>query len=560
MTLGVFAFFTLIFVLPDAVPTGTNLSKSLADHKITLPKYADKLNPFKPASHKPPEQKTSNYDGSSWYSNWDWRNPFSSSTTMDESRSILPPLKERTPIYCYYDPTTEERDAATKEAESALLLTWRRAWWAQGFKPIILSAAEARNNPLYHDIQSAEMEPTLKKDMLRWLAWDNMGGGLLTDYLFFPLGPHQDPLLSFLRSGEYPTLTRWENLGGGLFAGPRAQIAKLLTEAFQNRRKKSAKDIITAVSSESFQVDPSDGGVAYYGRKTVGRVYPSIAEGTSIGRAQSLQSLNLLINAHLQNTWHELFGKGIAVLKPLPTHTTTLVEPALQLAKRLASCLDSPIPKSCPPNRPKCAPCVSSKPMKIFTPVQYWNKTDIYTIGTVPHPYMLRALEAFRNDIDVAHIRRQTARDQWLYLIFQELLGTSISASARVVTFKDIVAAEYGRSHSLWLTGEQDDPPQDADWWFGFSVPRNVTGNGEKDKMDELTGERELLTRAREVCGSELKNDVQIRQAVEAWNLADTEAWRFAKAFMAQSRTERREWESTESKYAGGAGHNINNE
>jgi hypothetical protein len=177
--LGVFALFTLVFTLPNGVPTSSTLSKSLADHKLSLPKYSefnlpkytDKLNPFKPASHRPPEQKNSNYGGSSWYSNWNWRSPFSSSTTMDESRSLLPPVRDRTPVYCYYD-SSIERDAATKEAESALLLTWRRAWWAQGFKPIILSAAEAMNNPLYHEMQGAEMEPNLKKDMMRWLAWD----------------------------------------------------------------------------------------------------------------------------------------------------------------------------------------------------------------------------------------------------------------------------------------------------------------------------------------------------------------------------------------------------
>ncbi|KAI3327958.1 hypothetical protein HD806DRAFT_484543 [Xylariaceae sp. AK1471] len=583
ISLAVFALFTLFFTLPSAVPTRSSLSKSLADHKLSLPKYTefslpkytDKLNPFKPASHKPPEQKNSKYGGSSWYSNWNWRSPFSSSTTMDETRSLLPPLRDRTPIYCYYDPTIE-REAATKEAESALLLTWRRAWWAQGFKPIILSAAEAMNNPLYHEMQGAEMEPTLKKDIMRWLAWDNMGGGLLVHYLLLPMGSRQEPLLSFLRRGEYPELTRWEDLGGALFAGSQPKIAQVMTEALHNRQKKSAKDLISAVSSESFRVDPSHEAVAYYDRKTIERVYPKIAEGNTVNRVQSLQSLNLLINYHLHNTWQDLFSKGIAVLKPLPIHTTTLIEPALQLAKRLASCHDSPIPASCPPNLPKCTPCVSSYPMKISTPARYRNKTDLYTIGTVPHPYMLRTLDLFRSDIDVACIRRETKRDHWLYLVFQEVLGTGISASARVVKFKDTVAAEYATSRSLWLTGEEDAPPQDVDWWFGFSVPKNVTEDGKSEtpvpgperrpkpihdpadgpipKDDELAREPDLMRKAREVGDSKLESDVRIRQATEAWNLADTEAWRFARAFMARSRVERQEWESTESKYAGGAG------
>ncbi|KAI8631004.1 hypothetical protein F5Y19DRAFT_427308 [Xylariaceae sp. FL1651] len=587
--LGLFALFSLLFTLPSTIPTGPSLSKSLADHKLSLPKYTDfslpkytnKLNPFKPASHKPPKQKNSNYGGASWYSNWNWRSPFSSSTTMEETRSLLPPLRDRTPIYCYYD-TTIERDTDTKEAESALLLTWRRAWWAQGFKPVILSPEEAINNPLYHELQGVEMEPTLKKDIMRWLAWDNMGGGLLAHYLLHPMGSRQDSLLSFLRRGEFPDLTRWEDLGGALFAGPSPKITKAMAEALQNRQKKSAKDLVSAVSSDTFRVDPSHEALAFYDRKTVERVYPKIAEGNVANRAQALQSLNLLINYHLHNTWQDLFSKGIAVLKPLPTHTTTMIEPALELAKRLATCHDSPIPASCPPNLMKCTPCVSSYPMKISTPARYQNKSDMYTIGTVPHPYTLRTLDALRDDIDVAYIRRDTKRDHWLYLIFQELLGTGISASARVVRFKDVVAAEYAASRSLWLIGEDDTPPYDADWWFGFAIPKNVTDDGKSEtpvpgperrpkpihdpadgpipKYDELVREPELLRRAREVGKSKLESDVRIREAAEAWNLADTEAWRFARAYLARSRVEREQWEEEESRFAGGAGSDTNDE
>ncbi len=312
------------------------------------------------------------------------------------------------------------------------------------------------------------------------------------------------------------------------------------------------------------------------------KVYPKIAEGNTANRAQSLQSLNILMNYHLHNTWQDLFSKGIAVLKPMPTHTTTLIEPAVGLAKRLATCHDSPIPASCPPNLPKCTPCVSSYPMKVSTPARYRNKTEIYTIGTVPHPYTLRILEAFRSDIDVAHLRRETERDHWLYRVFQEVLGTGITASARVVTFKDTVAAEYATSRSLWLTDEEDAPLQDADWWFGFAIPKNVTDDGKSEtpvpgperrpkpihdpadgpipKDDELAREPELLTKAREVGRSKVESDVRIREATEAWNLADTEAWRFARAFLARSRVERQEWEKEESKYAGGAGRDTSDD
>ncbi|KAI2631729.1 hypothetical protein GGS21DRAFT_158633 [Xylaria nigripes] len=588
--LAVFAIFILFLTLPDSVVTGPSLSKSLADHKfaipkysdLSLPKYTDSLNPFKPASHKSPaQQKNPNYEATSWYTNWNWRSPFSSSTTMDEGQSLLPPLRDRTPVYCYYDATVEQ-GATIKEAESALLLTWRRAWWTQGFRPIVLSTVEAMNNPLYHAVQEAELDPMVKNDMMRWLAWDNMGGGLLTDYKLLPMGSHQDRLLSFLRRGEFPELTRWEGLDGALLVGPQPMIAKVLAEAFQKQAKKSATDLISAVSSHSFRVDPSHEAVAYYDRKTIERLYPKIMEGESVNRAQSLRMLNLLINSHLHNTWQDLFSQGIAVLKPLPTHTTTLIEPAVDLARRLASCHDSPLPASCPPNLPSCTPCVSSYPMKIATPARYRNKTNIYTIGMVPHPYTLRVLDSFRSDIDVAYLRRETRRDRWLYLVFQEVLGTGISASARVVRFKDTVAAEYATSRSLWLTDDEDVPLQDIDWWFGFAVPSKMTDDGRSEtpvpgperrpkpihdpadgplpEDNELAREPDLLTKAREVRGSKLESDIRIRAAAEAWNLADTEAWRVSKAFMARSRAERQQWEKEESRYVGGAGRDSGDE
>ncbi|KAH9907962.1 hypothetical protein F4778DRAFT_768696 [Xylariomycetidae sp. FL2044] len=581
VSLGLFALFTLLFTLPGSIPTGPSLSKSLADHKVSIPKYKEKLssskwNPFKPAAHKPPEQKNSTYGGSSWYSDWNWKNPFSSSITLDENRALLPPLKKRTAIYCYYD-TTVQRDDATKEADSALLLTWRRAWWAQGFKPVILSQAEAMLNPMYDSLQKLEVEPSFKKDMMRWLAWENMGDGLLAHHQLFPMGDYQDHLLSFLRRGEYPVLTRWEGIDDGLFAGPKNAITQAVSEAFRNPEVKSAKNLIGAVPPETFDVDPLHDSLAFYDAKTVEKTYPKVAAAIAADHAEGLKSLGLLINYHLHNTWQDKFPKGIAVLKPMPSHTTVLIDPAFELASLLAACSDSPLPASCPPNLPKCTPCVSSHPMKVATPARYRNNTDIYTIATVPHPYTLRTLTALRDSIDVAWIVRESKRDEWLYIVFQELFGTGISGQARVVKYKEAVAGEYATSHSLWLTAEKDASSHDLDWWFGFSIPRSgstddgksetpVPGperrpkpkhdpaDGPEPTPEDLAREPPLLERAKAVGKSTEEADVRIRDVVEAWNLADTEAWRFAQAFFARSKVERMKWEEEESQYAGGVG------
>jgi len=277
----------------------------------------------------------------------------------------------------------------------------------------------------------------------------------------------------------------------------------------------------------------------------------------------------------LHITWQNLFSNGIAVLKPQPAHTTTLVEPALKLAEFLAQCPDSPLPSSCPPNLPRCKPCITSTPLKISTPATYRNTSGLYTIGTVPHPYTLALVGSLKEEIDVSWIRRESERDLWLFTLTQELLGTGVSGAPRVVKFKEAVASLHGTAHSLWVTAERD-MPKDLDWYFGFAIPRNATDGGKskppvpgperqpKKEHDEKDGpvaneqdvlkEKELLKRAKDFGLSRTAEQDKIRGAIEAWNLADTEAWKFARAFLARHRVERLKWEEEEKKYAGGAG------
>ncbi|KAI1855187.1 hypothetical protein JX266_000052 [Neoarthrinium moseri] len=581
--LGLFAFFTLFITLPSSIPQGPSLSKTLADHKIPVPKVpkihnpfsSSILNPFRPAVHAPPEQKNSTYGGSSWYANWNWRSPFSSSVTLDENRSLLPPLKDRPPIYCYYD-TTVQREKATQEAESDLLLTWRRAWWAQGFKPIILSAPEAINNPLYDELQRLNLEPTFKTDMMRWLAWENMGGGLLAHHLLFPMAPRDDAVLSYLRRGEYPVLSRWEGMDNALFAGTKTAITEAVTKALRHPERKDAKDFISAVSADTFLVDPKHEGLASYDPRTIETKFAKVGEQLGANRATGLQSLNYLINAHLHLSWLGSFPKGIAVVKPLPEHTTTMVQPALDLATWLTSCPDTPMPATCPPNLPKCSPCVATHPMKISTPARYRNTTGLYTIGTVPHPYTFAALNTLKSDIDIPWVRRKMNRDLWLAELTKEHLGTGVSGSARVITFKEAVAGDWATAHSIWLTAERETLPHDLDWYFGFAIPVNATDSGKSETpvpgperrpkpyhdpgdgplptAEDLMLEPELMQKARDIGKSKEKKDIDVRNAIEAWNLADVEAWKFARAFLARSRVERLKWEEEERKYAGGAG------
>ncbi|KAH8878980.1 hypothetical protein GQ53DRAFT_55533 [Thozetella sp. PMI_491] len=582
VALSIFAVFSLLFTLPSAIPTGPSLQ--LADRKFAIPKslkgpWINSFNPFKTPSHPPPAQKNDTYGEAHWFANWRWLSvPFSSSFTLDD-RSLLPVLRERPAIYCYYDHTIE-KDDGIKDAESDLLLTWRRAWWAQGFKPIILGPAEAMRNPVYEEVQRMKADPTMKlnstleTDMMRWLAWDNMGGGLLANSLLFPMASYNDPLLAYLRRGEFPALTRWQGLGSGLFAGPKGGIAAALKLAIGSPALKTgARDLLEAVSAvagdkdtKAFDIDDQPDSLAFYDATTLADKYSKVADLFGTSRAEGFTSLNQLITSHLHLTWQNLFSDGISVVKPLPHHTTHMIRPAYELAKQLAQCHDSPVPQSCPPNR-KCSPCTSSRPMKIRTPPVYQNSSTLYVIGTVPHPYTTATLTHLRDSLDTPWIRRTSPRDPWVIAVTKEVLGAGMSAAPRILRFKDAVASEFNSTRCLWLTAE-DDMPTGLEWHFGFAIPTNETRTDESGsettehdlqdgpaaKPEELKREPALLARAREVVHHARKDEAKLKKTVESWNLADTEAWKFTRAYRARETMERKQWEEEEMRFAGGAG------
>ncbi|OBT46592.1 hypothetical protein VE00_01795 [Pseudogymnoascus sp. WSF 3629] len=534
-----------------------------------LPALPPALRPFRPSAHAPPIQPNSTSGDARWHQSWDWLRPFSSAITLDEHRSVLPPLVQRVPIYTYYD-SESAGGAETEEVLNQILLTWRRAWWAQGFRPVILGKAEARRSALFEGAKGKGGG----EEVLRWLAWESMGGGILCSYLALPMGAFEDPVISYLRGGGFGNLTRFEGLAGGLYVGPKEGVKEAIKAALAAPEVSKVKEISDVVPKEMFKVEATPSSIAYYAMDVVKAKYPKIAEELPVSTSKGMRLLNKLINSHLHNNWRTLFSDGIAVLKPIRTHMTAIVEPAVQLAEYLAQCPSSPIMSSCPPNNKDCKPCVAAAPMRISTPPIFRNNSKLYTIGVVPHPWTTTSSDAFTTAIDVPFIRRRSNRDYWLTLATKELLGTGVSTSPRLVKFKEAVASPYGAAHSVWFTAEKE-YPDDIDWHFGFLVPRQSLHDGKsqtpvpgperrpagpaRDPLDgvlpserELKKERELLEFAK-LMGTTPEQQRLIR-AVEAWNLGDVEAWRFARAFMARRTMERRGWEEEERWVTGGKG------
>ncbi|EXJ65613.1 uncharacterized protein A1O5_11140 [Cladophialophora psammophila CBS 110553] len=564
----------------DAIPYPEGLRDVIP--KLTVPNLRWS---FQSSAHKPPEQKNSTHGDSSWYSDWKWLNPFSSSVTLDEDRVVLPPLAERPPVYTFYD-TSIERDDKTKSIDKEFLLTWRRAWWAHGFRPVVLTDAEAMSHPLYQTLHAKGMPAVLEQEFRQWLAWAHMGTGLLTSWYCLPMGPVDDALLSHLRRGQYPQLTKFKGLGSGLFAGEKTQIEDAIKSALDNVKLSSFKTITDAIDSERFEVEQPT-SIAYYDSKTIASKYPVLAEVIAKDEKKGRRSLNQLMIAHLHVMWQNTFSAGIAVLQPLAAHTFTLVQPSKDLARLLAECPSSILQSSCPPNRPKCTPCTGSK-LRITTAPSFRNTSSLFTIAVVPHPYTMITLTNQSDAVSVAHIRRHTERDPWITAVTRDLLGDGRGGPSRVVALKDAVASEYGSSRSLWFTtehfpAEEVSPfPEDwlmhLDWHFGFPVPRTTVSHGESlppvpgperwaklpaglpvDRKkasdpdppteEQAAIEADLLRKARSTINSKNAAVLKIRNVAEAWNLADTEAWKFVKGFRARQVVERLKFEDEESAY-----------
>ncbi|PSN68823.1 hypothetical protein BS50DRAFT_571994 [Corynespora cassiicola Philippines] len=560
-----------------------------------LPELPSVHSPFGPSAHRPPAQPnstaSSSYRAIEWFSDFKWRNPFSSSVTLDENRAVLPPLKERAPIYTYYE-AKGKQEKAVSEAENRLILAWRRAWWAQGFKPQVLSRAESMGHPLYQTVQRLKLDTKVELELMRWLAWDHMGGGILTNWLALPMAKHDNSMLSFLRRKEYPKLSRVESLQTAIFYGEGGVVKAALKKALQNEllknvtankdklselAKKEGGLMVNLLGSADITVDSKANGIAYYSTEVIATQYKMLADKfTNTTQVEGLDMLTTLINSHLHLTFQENHPDGIAIAKPLPEHTTALMYEATEIGRNLTQCPTSPIPKSCPPNRSKCTPCDPEKTMNLQLMPAFKNASSLFTIGTVPHPYTLNSLHYTRDTLDGDFLRTKAERNLWITELTKDLIGEGHSASAGIVPFKEAVAAPEGPVTSLWLTAER--PTQaDLDWIFGFNIPQSAApkdANTEDKEKLEITvfprpaepkpiegvdvpedrwvaNEAERLRKAREAIKSKDRRMGEIVDMVEKWNLVDTEAWMFARAFSARRRQERKVWEEEEGKFAG---------
>lgn len=546
------AAFLAIFLL--ILFTGNTTPNTAASSlRVPLPKFGDIPrfpSPLGPPTHKPAEQKNSSSGGLKWYSDWRWLNPFSSSVTLDEDRAVLPPLAPRPPVYTYYDPSTAKTDGEG-EADRQLLLDWRRSWYAQGFRPMVLGPSEAKNNPLYEHfhLRALGAKGVLNDDLFKWMAWGSMDSGVFADWLAFPMARYDDDFLKNLRRGTDPNyILHLKELGSAVLAGDRKLVNDMLHYAFDNVELRDVNSVLELIPSEKIKTS-KEKSIALYDERTVQLKYSAISREIEKNVVAGKQSLKELINAHSQTTFQNAY-KELTILKPFPGYTTALVNPAQRLARLLQECASSPILKSCPPNMPRCIPCDNRRPNQAKASPNYRDDPGQFVIGISPHPLTLAMLlNKDSNDTLTFKQIRQSQRDAWLTNITSAIFDRPVDETMKIVNLKNTVAGEDS-FRGLWFTdeifpidkGTHNLSPallDSLDWIFGFVIPRKLASDDESrtarqadgqsgDEVDKQVG---LIEKTRKTVTGTSSEDEELRAAVEAWNLADTEVWRFIQAY-----------------------------
>jgi len=365
----------------------------------------------------------------------------------------------------------------------------------------------------------------------------------------------------------------------GILKSSKETLSTALTKLF-DAPDLSKTSLLAELPKDFYSQEQNANGIAFYELQSLSSKYKAVDDMLKGSQAAGLVALNKLINSHLHIAFLNSYPSGIAVLKPDSAHTARLVRFATKLAKILVSCSsDSPMPSSCPPNLSRCRPCSQDRQLPITFPASLKNETDVFTIGTVPHPLTFASITTYQGleDLTPAFIRRYTFRDSWLNATTTDMLGSKVGGPQRLPVFKEAVASPNGgiASRSLWFTAESQDH-LDLDWVLGFTLPRStpldedaveqpldtvVNGGSVNSTAKAAEFKREmfllkvcsdiLAAKVNYIKGPKSSGGGRRRDLVESWNLADAEAWRFVRAYSARLTAERERWEKEEKGYAG---------
>ena len=115
--------------------------------------------------------------------------------------------KNRPTIHTFFhkiDPN-KKGTGMSEKSDDALIAAWKEEWRAAGWNPVVLTLEDAKKHPRYDEFaKTLERVPLMGKGgkglnilynqlcYYRWMAMAAVGGGWMSDYDVFPLGPVSD--------------------------------------------------------------------------------------------------------------------------------------------------------------------------------------------------------------------------------------------------------------------------------------------------------------------------------------------------------------------------------
>lgn len=481
-----------------------------------------------------------------------WRKPIVFDPRYSLAATTLPPNHHRCSVMTYVK-SEEERQSV-----NTMLQVWKRAWWAFGFEPIILTEDDCKIHPRYEEFNNSEDISDESKDRFRKIfAWTARGAGLFADYTVMPVNWYDDEeTLGLFRSCNFGAPTKYEDFDYDLFHGDVEYVTKLIEALF---KIEDDEDLI----DDSFDDRSETSVIAQY--------TPEKLENMIDGEERSISQAADIANAHLHHAFFLKYPKGIAVVDPFSNDALT--SPAYTFAERLSKCPKVEFAESCPPTKEyldmadkikenhlsareaafhicgnPCAVSPDDTEESLFgiskaAKVEVMNSlppsnSGYLSIISLPHPVSALTMTLDKLDADAYSSRKNLLRDPALRaLTSQQIPSNLVGVDDRLLLIKDAIYQLPSTSNITWMIWEQEfgqSQSQDelSEWDLGFEI------DGHKKRPSTVQTKSWMHKLAENAIKRVNVADDKDKKAIEAWNTGDSEMWKFLTGWLDLRSTE----------------------
>ena len=331
-----------------------------------------------------------------------------------------------------------------------------------------------------------------------------------------------------LQRCNFQELTAYQSTGERVVHGARQYFEDIVQHAAQDpsdsTEASGTRSPLESMRSR-FNIRQRLEGMASYSHTDVTEQFPDLKPNL----------LSALINAHL----HEHFLREhpiIAVIDPIEGSRSNLFRQEMtSLAHLIATCPSSPLPRSCPPGISHCTPC------NLAAVTRYRSVANIphnaFILVAVPHPLTYLSYIHQKPVLDPQFVIG-TRREEWVMSVTGNLAPKRAGGYQRIQTLKDFVRSESNavsdakEPGGFWCVWEEVDL-EGLSLVLGFDA-------GDLDIKSQNSNSRVDSSSVTSIVKEHIlsQNPDNMRDVVEAWNLAWSELWYFVRASQWRRRSE----------------------